>query len=162
MMKKIAYVGVAALCACSCASKKNETPQEPELQIVQAPARPVIGGQPYELPRAVVYQMNGDYADNVAIQVDAQGNVVSYPAPQDVKGMEPVALGDGWYLSRQGVSNRSVFTRWTFAEYAALKSVPTLAELKAAIIPEAKITELKVLTISQSEALEDPQKIQLP
>lgn len=157
-MKKLALMGVAALCACSCGTKK-EASEASELQIVQAPARPVIGGENYELPRAVIYKMNGDYADNVMIQVDERGNVVSYPGPHDVRNMEPVALADGWYLSRQGVSTQSVFTRWSFAEYAALKAVPTIAELKAAILPGAKITELKTLQISQSEALENPQAI---
>lgn len=159
-MKNLAFMGIALICACSCSTKK-EAPEQSELKIVQAPARPVIGGETFELPRAVVYKMNGNYADKVAIQVDAQGNVVSFPAPQDVKDMEPIALKDGWYLSRQGVSSRSVFTRWTFAEYAALKTVPTLAELKAAILPDAKITELRTLSISQSEALADPEKISL-
>lgn len=161
-MKQFAFMGIALVCACSCGTKK-EAPEQTDLQLVQAPARPVIGGEPvYELPRAVIYKMNGDYADRVAIQVDAQGNVVSYPAPRDVKGMEPVALKDGWYLSRQGIGTKSVLTRWTFAEYSALKTVPTLSELKAAILPEAKITEIKTLPMSQSEALENPQSIVLP
>lgn len=158
MMKKSVFMGIAALCMASCAAKK-ESPESSELKIVQAPARPVIGGEVREIPRAVIYKMNGDYADNVTIEVDAQGDIVSYPAPQDVKGMKPVALADGWYLSRQGVSSRSVFTRWTYEEYAALKAVPSIAQLKAAILPAAKITELKTLPISQSEALANPAEI---
>ena len=161
-MKQFALMGIALVCACSCGTKKG-APEQTELQLVQAPARPIIGSEPVSaLPHAVIYKMNGDYADKVAIQVDAQGNVVSFPAPQDVKGMEPVALKDGWYLSRQGIGPNSVLTRWTFAEYSALKSVPTIAELKAAILPAAKITEIKTLPMLQSEALENPQSIVLP
>lgn len=160
-MRKLMIFVVVAMSLASCGTKK-ETPVEPEVQIVKAPERPLIGGKPMALPKAVIYKMNGNYADNVTIQVDAQGNIVSYPAPQDVKDMEPVALSDGWFLTRRGVNQQTVFTRFTYADYAAMKTAPTLAELKAAIIPDAKISELKTLPILQSEALEDPSKIVIP
>lgn len=160
MMKKLMIFGMAALALGACASKKD-TPVEPELEIVKAPGRPVIGGESHALPRAVIYKMNGDYADNVTVQVDAQGRITSYPAPQDVKDMQPVELADGWYLTRRGVSDRTAFTRYTYAEYAALPSAPTLPQLQAAIIRDAKIAELRTLPMTQSEALADPSKIEL-
>ena len=150
-----------ALVAGGCASKKENNKVE-ELKIVQAPAPLIIGGGTHDLPRAVIYKTNGDYADNVTIQLGVDGNIVSYPAPSDVKGMEPVVLSDGWLLTRRGVNGSTVFTRYTYKEYAALKTVPTLAELKASIIPDAKITEMQTLSISQSQALENPSAIVLP
>lgn len=161
-MKKVVAIGASALLlACGCASKK-EQPAAEELKIVEGPALPIIGGGNYEIPRAVIYKTNGDYADKVTIQVDSKGNVISYPAPADVKGMEPVALADGWLLTRRGVNASTVFTRYTYADYAALKTAPTLPELKAAILPDAKITEIQTLSISQSDALADPAAIVLP
>ena len=155
-------MGAAALfLACGCASKK-ENPAVEELKIVKGPDMIEIGGGNYEIPRAVIYKTNGDYADNVTVQVDSKGNVISYPAPSDVKGMAPVALADGWLLTRRGVSERTAFTRYTYAEYAALKTAPTIPELKAAILPTAKITEIRTLSISQSDALENPAAIVLP
>ena len=161
-MKKIVAIGVSALfLACGCASKKQQ-PAAEELKIVEGPRLLEIGGGNYEIPRAVIYKTNGNYADKVTIQVDSKGNVVSYPSPSDVKGMEPIALADGWYLSRRGVNAQTVFTRYTYAEYAALKTAPTLPQLKASILPGAKITETRTLSISQSDALENPSAIVLP
>ncbi len=161
-MKKLLIFGAVALSLAACAAKKEQPASAVEPELVKAPARPVIGGPTYELPRAVIYKMNGDFADNVTVQVDARGNVISYPAPQDVKDMQPVALADGWYLTRRGVNAQTVFTSYTYAEYAALPSAPTLPQLKASILKNAKITEMVTLPVTQSEALEDPSKIQLP
>lgn len=64
----------------------------------------------------------------------------------------PVEIGDGWWLNRQGLGPNSVFTKWTFDEYRALKTVPTPEEIKAAIIPGATVTEFHTLPIPASEA----------
>lgn len=161
-MKRIVVIGTAALLlACGCASKKENSAVD-EIKIVKGPDMLEIGGGNYNIPRAVIYKTNGDYADKVTIQVDSKGNVTSYPAPSDVKGMEPVALADGWLLTRRGVNASTAFTRYTYAEYAALKSAPTLPELKASIIPDAKITEIQTLSISQSDALANPAAIVIP
>ena len=162
-MKKLMILGAVALSLAACAAKKETPSDDYSMQIVKAPSRPLIGGETtYELPRAVIYKMNGDYADNVTVQVDARGNMTSYPAPQDVRDMEPVALADGWFLTRRGVNQQTVFTSYTYAEYAALQSAPTLPQLKASILKNAKITEMVTLPVTQSEALADPSKIQLP
>ncbi len=161
-MKQFIAIGAASmLLFCGCASKKGHTAAE-ELKIVEGPALPIIGGDNYEIPRAVIYKMNGNFADKVTVQVDSKGNVVSYPAPSDVKGMEPIALSGGWYLTRRGVNAQTVFTRFTYSEYAKLNSAPTLPALKASILPDAKITEMQTLSISQSEALDNPAAIVLP
>ena len=160
-MKKFVAFGIAVFfLVCGCASKK-EQPAE-ELKIIKAPARPIIGGENYEIPRAVIYKTNGNFADKVTIQVDFDGNVISYPAPSDVKGMEPVELADGWLLTRRGVSTSTVFTRYTYAEYAAFATPPTIPELKAAILPDAKITEIRILPVSQSDALANIAAIVVP
>ncbi len=98
------------------------------------------------LPKKTAFKMSGDYADHVAVTLDGAGNLTYYPAPGDITAASaPVKMGDGWWLNRQGLGPGSVFTRWTFAEYAALKETPSQEEIKAAIIPGACVTAFKVI-----------------
>lgn len=93
------------------------------------------------LPYATAFRMSGNYADNVAVTLSSDGKLLYFPAPSDITAdSEPVALGDGWWLNNQGLGPNSVFTKYTFAEYAALPQVPSPEELKSAIIPGAKVT----------------------
>lgn len=105
------------------------------------------------IPKATAFRMTGDYADNVAITLNADGSLRYFPDPRDITDhSKPLNLGDGWYLNRQGISAGSVFTRYTFAEYSKLMNVPSTAELKAAIIPGAKVLEMRELPFSINEA----------
>ena len=105
------------------------------------------------IPKASAFRMSGDYADKVAVSVDAQGNLTYFPAPSDISPVSaPVSLADGWWLNRQGIGSNSVFTKYTFEEYAALPNVPSVAELKAAIIPGARVTEVISLPFTIGEA----------
>ncbi len=56
-----------------------------------------------------------------------------------------------------GVSDNSVFTRYTYAEYRALKTAPTIAELREAIIPGARVSDTLRLPMTTSEAVADPE-----
>lgn len=113
---------------------------------------------PAVIPKAVAYRMSGPYADNVPVNVDAAGEIVSYPAPSDLgPDSAPVDLGDGWWLDRRGVSTGSVFTRYTYGEYRSLAAPPSLAELKSAIIPGARVTEAVALPMTLPEAEADQQ-----
>ena len=105
------------------------------------------------IPKATAFKMSGNYADNVAITLDGNGNITYFPAPSDIsKSSKPEKLTGGWWLNRQGISNNSVFTKYTFEEYASLPSVPSLKELRDAIIPGANVTEMIVLPYNISEA----------
>lgn len=109
--------------------------------------------------KATVFRMSGDYADNVAITLRPDGTLAYYPAPSDISGQSrPVSLGNGWWLNRQGLGPGSVFTRFTFEEYARLKNTPSQKELIDAIIPGAKVIEMRRLDIPASEAARDPKK----
>ena len=91
---------------------------------------------------------------SVAVTLNADGSLAYFPAPSDLTSASaPVEIGDGWWLNRQGLGPGSVFTKWTFDEYRALKSVPSAAEIKAAVIPGASVTEFKVLPVTASEAM---------
>ena len=114
----------------------------------------VAGSAPnYRVLKASAFQMSGDYADKVAVTLGADGRLVYFPAPSDLTaGSQPTEIGGGWWLNRQGISEGSVFTRWTFDEYRALKTVPTQQEILDAIIPGARVTAFRNIPVPASEA----------
>ncbi len=121
-------------------------------------ASPRTSGSPNEFPAmrnvrdskpmsaarpVIVYQMSGDYAGLVPVTVDGSGKIVSYPDPVDItESSRPVALGDGWYLDRRGVSASSAFTDYTYAQYHALEQVPSLETLKSHIVARNAIVQI--------------------
>lgn len=114
---------------------------------------PVRGGSVNTMPKATVFKIEGKYADHVAVTLGPDGNLSYFPAPSDISAASvPVALGDGWYLNCQGIGANSVFTKWTFEEYKALSKVPSPDEIKAAIIPGARIEDFRTLPVTASEA----------
>lgn len=117
---------------------------------------PVSGHPSMALPKARIYRMTGPYADNVPITLGADGQVISYPAPTDISNTQrPLPLRDGWWLDRRGVGEGSVFIRYTYSEYAALREAPSLEELKKAIIPGARVVDVTQLPITLEQALAD-------
>lgn len=147
--------------SCSASKKTADTTEtssrQPPLQIVQAPQSPLLGGR-NPIPRAVVYRTNGNYNDNVAIRINpADSAIIYYPAPSDITPQTaPLPLADGWLLDRQGgIGDGTVFLKWTYAQYHNLPATPTLAQLRAAIIPNARVTRIERLKISLQEAQAD-------
>jgi len=103
--------------------------------------------------KATLFKMSGDYANNVAVTFGPDGNLTYFPAPTDLSAESvPAEVGEGWWLNRQGLGPNSVFTKFTFDEYRALKTVPTPDEIKAAVIPGARVTEFRRLVLPASEA----------
>jgi len=155
-MNKLAYMlPIAAFCM-ACSHKAVDTAVYEGTDgptAVYVKPTPVRGSRPAAIPKATAFRMSGDYADNVAVTTDQQGNVTYYPAPSDIsESSRPVDLGDGWWLNRQGIGENSVFTKYTFNEYMRLKNVPSASELKAAVIPEAKVVEMVKLPYNINEA----------
>lgn len=159
MLKGKIILGAAALLsvAAACSHKAAETTQA----TAPAPAtQPVAGPTTGYIPRATVFKMSGPYADKVAVTLDAQGNLTYYPAPSDItKSSMPVYLKDGWWLNCQGLSANSVFTDWTFTDYAALPATPSPSEIKAHIIPGATVTAMERTTVPMTEAMQNLDKI---
>lgn len=117
---------------------------------------PIAGTAPMARPKGLLYRMSGNYADKVPVQMGADGQLISFPAPSDIPANpEPIRLIDGWYLSPVGVSANSVFTRWTYAEYRRLTQTPSVSEIREAIIPGAKVTMTMSLPMTASEAIAD-------
>lgn len=155
MKKLICMAAVGAMLA-SCSSKSDivtitTTTTSPEPR--QLPTEQPLG----MVLKATAFRMSGDYADRVAVTVGPDGRLTYYPAPSDLGAASaPTEIGDGWWLNRQGLGPGSVFTRWTFEEYRALKTPPTPEEIKAAIIPGATVTEFRRLPVEASKAAAVP------
>lgn len=166
-MKLLSYLALAgsifAISSCSSPKKVITVPVASTQPIAATPiaATPTASTIPTEregmVLKATAFRMSGDYTDNVAVTLDDAGNLAYFPAPSDVTSYSaPVLIGDGWWLNRQGLGANSVFTDYTFAQYAALQSVPTPEEIKAHIIPGARVTEMMRLPIAASEAMNMP------
>lgn len=157
-MKRILLAIPLLVAAGACTHKNNSEKMEYTSGVVHVGT--VVGfnrdSKPRSyMPKATAFRMNGDYARNVAITLGADGNPVYFPAPGDIsEASAPLDLGNGWWLNRQGISGKSVFTTYTFPEYAALKKAPTQAELKKSVIPGSGIIEMVELPYTINEAVQ--------
>lgn len=143
-----------ALLAGGC-SKKTVSAPESNYGPKEMPGQLTINEPSRILIKATAFKMSGPYANNVAITLNADGTLAYYPAPTDIsEASKPVDLGNGWYLNRQGISPNSKFTKYTFEEYAALKTVPSQQELIASIIPGAEVTDWTTLPYPAGEAMQ--------
>ncbi len=149
-----------ALALAGCSHKTQKTVSVPAGTGETAQELPTVmkEGQPAAMmPKATAFRMTGDYADHVAVTIGDGGRLTYFPAPTDITANSaPLEIGDGWWLNRQGLGPGSVFTKWTFTEYRALKSVPTQDEIKTAIIPGACVSEFRRLDVTPNEAARDP------
>lgn len=139
--------GVAAAAACCSCSHKTAAP-------VADAARPQTVASPETsfIPKASAFKMSGPYADKVAVTL-ANGRLSYYPAPSDISdASKPLYLGNGWWLNNQGLSANSVFTSWTFDEYARLSATPSQEEIMSHIIPDAYVTDFRRTTVPVTEA----------
>lgn len=159
-MKLLTAFGIIAFVTISCSrptTAHKTTSSDDALQIVQAPEQPMLGGK-RAMPFAYIYKTNGNYNANVAVTYDAStGTFTGYPDPADVSiDSEPLRLVDGWLLDRRGgVGPNTVFLRWTYDQYHRLTKVPTVKELKEAILPGARITEIHRLNMTTFDAQRD-------
>jgi hypothetical protein len=83
----------------------------------------------------IIYRTKGDYHKYVPVTMNAdKDKIVAYPAPADLyhngEPALPVALKKGYLLDRRGIGPNTVFTNYTYGEYAKMKSPPTLRELE--------------------------------
>lgn len=159
MMIRPTLIAVSALAAvtAACTSHKQPVgaadPVEPVSAVV-----PVMASKPVSLPQAVVYTTSVDCDDLVPVTLSPDGTqVVSYPAPSDVspETSAPLHVTHGYLLDRRGIGMHTVFTRYTYAEYAALSEAPSAAQLLDSIVPGAHITSMYSLPLTASEAAAD-------
>lgn len=112
------------------------------------------------LPRAIVYKTNGNFDDFVPVTLNDDGQTIaSYPAPSDITpSQKPVKLSCGYLLDRRGININTAFTHYKYAEYASMMQAPSIDELKAAIMPDAKVTQIIILPMTLNEAINDTAK----
>lgn len=160
-MKALQTIALASALTCLAACGSSKQASTPQLTQMQATA---IGSNPVAaMPKAVIYKTNGDYANYVPVTLnDAHTAIVSYPGPKDVSADQstPLPLANGWMLDRRGgISANTAFLKYTYAQYAAIKGVPTAEALMKAILPDARVTEVKVLPMTLNQALKNPQSL---
>ena len=159
-MNKAAYIVPLALVAAACSPKSNmrtiTVPSSNSVAVgwsqgVKDPRivnrEPLSSAPVSAVLKASAVKIAPEYADKVGVTLDASGNLVYFPDPSDVRPQfsQPVEIGDGWWLNRQGIGPRSVFTDWTFEEYSKLKQVPSAEEIKSHIIPGSGVSEFQTL-----------------
>lgn len=143
-------------------SSQNDNLTAPVPEIVRNEDIVRDGSAPAFVPRAVIYRTNGDYDDRVPVTLDAtRTSIVIYPAPTDVTtASAPLVMADGWLLDRRGgISMNSAFLDWTYARYAAMPHTPSIAEIMSHIIPEARVTAIRTLPLTATEALADTARV---
>ena len=92
---------------------------------------------------AQIYKTNGDYDAYVPVTLNAARNsLISYPAPSDVVGAQPVKLDGGYLLDRRGVGASTAFTRWTYEEYAKFPAAPSAEEIMKNLQERARVVEI--------------------
>lgn len=154
VMKKLFFMLLSAMIFMSCSQRHvyvekggggvlGYSPTTTDLNKSDKPS-PIVNANNTSnyMPKATAFVMSGDYSNNVAITLSPDGNLIYFPAPSDITvDSAPVELGNGWWLNRQGLGQNSVFTTYTFEDYSKLGSTPSIEELKAAIIPGAKVVQ---------------------
>ena len=118
--------------------------------------KPIAGAATAMMPKALLYKTTGDYLDNVPVQLNPDGSLLSFPSPADIPASaRPVVLANGWILNPMGVTNRTVFTRYTLDEYRRLPQPPAPEEILKAVIPGSKVLMTIQAPMTLGEALAD-------
>lgn len=96
------------------------------------------------LPRQQIYRTSVPSDSLVPVSI-ADGHVVGFPAPADLRGGMPERLADGWYLDHRGVNMTTRFTTWTYAEYMAMPHAPSPGEILNHLDADVAVTEIVAL-----------------
>ena len=152
-MKYFAITLFSLMLLSGCASKKPVNAAG-ATQAVEAVSSPVVASSPLRmLPKAVIYKTKKDYNNLVPITLDAsRTKVLSYPAPTDLVNARPTPLADGYLLDNRGIGVNSVFTGFTYDEYAALPQAPSIEELLASVVDYDPFEEIYVTNEARSSS----------
>lgn len=137
-----------------CAKKNSQPVTLPDDYEIIERVQPV-GSRPLGMVlKATAFQMTGDYSNNVAVTLNQDGSLAYYPAPSDITPQSrPISLGNGWWLNRQGLGPNSQFTSYTFDEYEKLPETPSQEQIKAAIIPGARVSDFRNLSYPAGDVM---------
>lgn len=80
-------------------------------------------------PKAVIYKTNGDYNDNIPVNLNpSRDSLISYPGSSDVspERSTPIKLDKGWLLDRRGgIGTNTAFLNITYSDFHNLKTLPS-------------------------------------
>ena len=152
-------LSLASVAASGCKTSKDANAADTSASSTEAVALPPSPIRIYNgpglaaLPQAQIYRTSIDVDALVPITVNpVDGSLISYPAPTDITGASmPVVLHDGWLLDRRGISPDTRFISYPYSRYHDLTAAPTPEELTAAIVPDARVTEIVSLPYKVGE-----------
>lgn len=174
---KLALSAMTAMMTAGCATNRvtDRTAAEDSVSEKAIPAQPIpikynpdsmkptpilSQGPVNAMPKAILYKTSGDYRDNVPVQINADGTLISFPAPSDIpENARPVELKSGWLISPVGVGKNTTFTTYTYDEYRKLKTAPSPEEILKAVIPGSRVTITIQVPMTLQEALADPEAV---
>jgi hypothetical protein len=133
-MKKIIGTLILAALLFSCKSGKNISQKNNDMSVSA-------------VEQTIIYKTIRDFSQLVpVIMNDDRTQIVSYPAPTDLlykgKPALPVQLINGYLLDNRGIGTNVAFMSFTYAEYAALKEVPSMEVLLSKIVEKYPLAEM--------------------
>lgn len=98
-------------------------------------------------PPTMIYKTNNDYFYNVPVTLNKEKTmIINYPDIKDVfyKGelAYPTKLKNGYLLDNRGVSENTVFLKYTYNEYSKLDKTPDIESLFKSIIDFNPFSEI--------------------
>lgn len=131
------------LTLCACSTRKAVMTENPVAESEPLPTNMMN----VVSPPVVIYKMRGDYARLVPVQLDARGQIISYPDPLDLrvggKLSLPTPLHGGYWLDNRGITAGVAFVDYTYEEYSRLKEAPSKEELQRRIVDSQPLTEIR-------------------
>ncbi len=110
------------------------------------------------IPEIIIYKTSGDFTDNLPVTLNSSRSAItSYPAPSDISvdASTPVSLDGGYLLDRRGISQYTAFTTYTYQDYSALPTAPSVATLMESVIPGAVVTEIVRIPAHYSSSVKE-------
>lgn len=98
-------------------------------------------------PSTIVYKTKADYYDKVPILLsDDKKTILGFPHPKDlIRGGQlalPTRLVKGYLLDNRGVSANTAFLKYSYKDYASLKTPPDLNILYQSILDKDPFLEI--------------------
>lgn len=161
----IAALATVTLIGCKAQSGTKASPDTvPDAQLsVHEQLVPGTAPSVSAMPAAIVYKTRADYSDKVPVNIDwYTGQITGYPDPRDLHpGAKPLPLADGFLLDRRGITPSVAFTSFTYDEYSALNTVPSIEQLKQRVIDKNPLVAMYRLPMTAIEAEADTAKVNL-
>jgi len=145
-MKHFGYLLALTTLFTACHSSKEASVSETSVVNEASTEAVSVPEHPFVMARrpVVIYRTKADYDQLVPVTLNATRKGLSnYPAPSDVSAQSvPVQLGNGYLYDRRGIGVNVAFTRYTYAEYAQLKQVPSQETLFESIVEKYPLTAM--------------------